>query len=109
MSFSYLLLDYEGGTPPIFAYRSIGQMVNGILLRRRLGPHLVKLKCLEMVDQLGILSGKRLKKTMERSAMLFMGNFTISMVIFHSYVSLPKAISHFSSFFHILGIIIPFD
>ena len=38
MSFSYLLLDYEEGTPPISTYRSIGQMVNDILNRRKKIP-----------------------------------------------------------------------
>ena len=40
-----------------------------------------------MVINGDIPAGKLLQKTMERSTMLFMGNFTISMVIFHSYVS----------------------
>jgi hypothetical protein len=37
-------------------------------------------------------SGKRLQNELERSTMLFMGKFTISMVMFHSYVKLPEGI-----------------
>ena len=38
----------------------------------------------------GTRPGKHTKNWWERSTMLFMGNFTISMVIFHSYVQLPE-------------------
>jgi len=41
---------------------------------------------------LDIPSGKRLQKTMETSTRFSWQKFTISMVIFHSYVKLPEGI-----------------